>query len=216
MNGTFMFGEDRLGADQDFYQTYVRLGGRRLTPTAVQTTVLAICGRLGRDYDDPALFDSFPSLAAAVRRYGGVPDEDAIHIESVIAAHEVGQVPSWAATTLKALAATHEVGVVSNVWAGAHHWFEELGRTGVTESCRIMVFSSELGSIKPSPMPFLLALRKLGREPGEVLFVGDSLERDIRPAKAIGMATAWVGGHDGHEAVDLRIDTIAELLSYKA
>jgi hypothetical protein len=38
------------------------------------------------------------------------------------------------------------------VWARAHHWTEELGRTGVTESCRIVVFSSEVGSIKPSPI----------------------------------------------------------------
>ena len=216
MNGTFMFGEDRLGADQDFYQTYRRLGGRTLSSIAVQKTVLSICERLGLDYDNPALFDSFPSLADAVRRYGGVLSEDAIHIENVIAAHEVGQVPNWAAATLKSLARTHDVGVVTNVWARAHHWNDELGRTGITESCRCMVFSSELGSIKPSQVPFLSALRALAQEPQEVLFVGDSLERDIRPARALRMATVRVGRNGGREEADFRVDTIADLESFIA
>jgi putative hydrolase of the HAD superfamily len=125
----------------------------------------------------------------------------------------VGQVPSWAAATLKNIARTHDVGVVSNVWARAHHWNEELGRTGVTESCHCMVFSSELGSIKPSPAPFLSALRALAREPEDVLFVGDSLERDIRPARALKMATVWVARDGGREEADFRVDTIADLES---
>lgn len=48
--------------------------------------------------------------------------------------------------------------------------------------------------------------------PQDVLFVGDSLERDIAPAKALGMATCWVtacGG--GADVADFCIPSIAAL-----
>jgi len=47
------------------------------------------------------------------------------------------------------------------------------------------------GCKKPAPDAFLLALRKLGTEPAETLLIGDSLRRDIAPAHALGMITAY-------------------------
>ena len=44
--------------------------------------------------------------------------------------------------------------------------------------------------MKPSKRPFQLALRKLHLDPGEVLFVGENPERDIKGAKSFGMKTA--------------------------
>jgi HAD superfamily hydrolase (TIGR01509 family) len=197
--------------DMNGYRTYLNLGGSRMTRTRVQEAVLSICRGLGRDYQDPTLFDSFPSLATAVAQYGDLIEDEALLIEHVIAAHEVGQVPDWAAATLRHLADTHTVGVVSNVWAKGHHWSAELRRAGVTESCRCIVFSSDLGCIKPSPRPFLSALSSLALAPEEVLFVGDSLERDVRPARSLGMATAWISQNGDREEADLRIGNIAEL-----
>ena len=40
MNGTFMFGGDRFGPEQDFAATYHALGGRRLAAQVVQDGVL--------------------------------------------------------------------------------------------------------------------------------------------------------------------------------
>jgi len=47
------------------------------------------------------------------------------------------------------------------------------------------------GAKKPAPDAFLLALRKLGTHPSETLLVGDSIRRDIAPAKELGMITAY-------------------------
>jgi len=47
------------------------------------------------------------------------------------------------------------------------------------------------GAKKPAPDAFLLALEKLGTKPSETLLVGDSIRRDIAPAKELGMITAY-------------------------
>lgn len=43
---------------------------------------------------------------------------------------------------------------------------------------------------KPHPVPFKAALKRLGLKPWQVLFVGDSISRDMRGAKSVGMKTA--------------------------
>jgi hypothetical protein len=45
--------------------------------------------------------------------------------------------------------------------------------------------------VKAHPRPFLLAARKMREKPRNILFVGDSPQRDIRGAQEIGMETAW-------------------------
>ena len=216
MNGTFMFGQDRFGETEDFYSTYRTIGGYRLTPEAVQSSVIATCAGLTRDYQNPDLVESFPALSEGVRRYGKVPDDHIPEIEAVIATHEVGCIPHWASETLCRLSKTHKIAIVSNVWAAASHWTNELSRSGVANVCSGLIFSSDLGCIKPSPKPFLAALHLLSARPQEALFVGDSPERDIRPARALGMGTAWVANAGTEVAADIRIATIADLESIYA
>ena len=43
MNGTFMFGHDRLGPEEDFYQTYQAVGGRSLEKHAVTSIMRSTC-----------------------------------------------------------------------------------------------------------------------------------------------------------------------------
>jgi putative hydrolase of the HAD superfamily len=45
---------------------------------------------------------------------------------------------------------------------------------------------------KPNELPFILAIGKLGLKPDEILFVGDSLKRDIKPARKLGMKTLLI------------------------
>jgi putative hydrolase of the HAD superfamily len=52
------------------------------------------------------------------------------------------------------------------------------------------------GAKKPAPDAFLLALRKLGTSPSETVLVGDSIRRDIAPAKELGMITAYAAYGD--------------------
>jgi putative hydrolase of the HAD superfamily len=66
-----------------------------------------------------------------------------------------------------------------------------LRRTGLSEFFDHVISYDMTGAKKPAPDAFLLALEKLGTRPPETLLVGDSLRRDIAPARALGMITAY-------------------------
>jgi len=71
---------------------------------------------------------------------------------------------------------------------------KKLKLIGFVESCFDLVVSTvELGSVKPDPKPFLVALEKLQLKPEEVLFVGDRVTTDVMGAKGVGMKTCLVG-----------------------
>ena len=63
----------------------------------------------------------------------------------------------------------------------------ELAAAGLAGRFAVVLFSSDLGIQKPDPKIFRHALAGLGIEPGGALFIGDSYENDIAPARALGM-----------------------------
>jgi HAD superfamily hydrolase (TIGR01549 family) len=56
----------------------------------------------------------------------------------------------------------------------------------------VLLVSEEVGSAKPDPAIFHLALRELGVAPARALYVGDSLESDLRGAEAAGLDFVWM------------------------
>jgi putative hydrolase of the HAD superfamily len=60
---------------------------------------------------------------------------------------------------------------------------------GIAQRLDVAVFSSEVGWRKPHPAIFARALEAVGVEPGQTLFVGDTLATDIAGASALGMHT---------------------------
>jgi HAD superfamily hydrolase (TIGR02253 family) len=72
---------------------------------------------------------------------------------------------------------------------------------------------------KPSKRPFMLALRKLGLRPDECVMVGDSLKRDIAPAKRLGFVAVFAryGGNNepAKAKPDYIINSIADILKLK-
>lgn len=70
---------------------------------------------------------------------------------------------------------------------------------------------------KPSPKPFLKALELLGREPREVLMVGDWPERDMIGASGVGIRTVFARYGDTfgttESGADYEIDDIQEVLA---
>ncbi len=212
MNGTFMFNHDRLGSGEDFFATYRKIGGHRLVAHEVRELVLRTCDSLRRAYDDPACFESFPSLLDAVMTDSGLHGADAQDIANVIAAHEVGQVPAWSARTLQTLATTHPLALVTNVWAPQEAWRDVFTHSNVSNVFQHQAFSSSIGVVKPSPRLFLLALHAMKVDPTAALFIGDSIERDIHPAKQLGFSTVLVGSNGRDAEADLVVSSIAELL----
>ena len=211
MNGTFMFGGDRFGPAEDYYASYQTVGGMKLSQAEVRAAVDACYCAFLQDYANLELVECFPSLASHVAAHADVPVSEREAIAMTIAHHEVGKVPSWAAQAIRRVAQRSVVAVVSNVWAPSRHWHAELAASGIAASLGAAVFSTEVGAIKPSPRPFVAALQAVGVSPQEALFVGDSVERDIYPAKKLGMSTCLVGRPESKGAADFSIHSIGEL-----
>jgi len=63
---------------------------------------------------------------------------------------------------------------------------------GVLDFVDFAGISGVVGYEKPDPRIFEVATEALSIKPSEVLHVGNRLDTDVRPAKAMGMKTAWV------------------------
>ena len=57
-----------------------------------------------------------------------------------------------------------------------------------------VIESAAVGIRKPDPALFALAVERLGEEPANCYVIGDSYEKDIRPAKKLGCKTVWLKG----------------------
>lgn len=106
-----------------------------------------------------------------------------------------------------------ELGVVSN---GCGNVEKLCADFGYAPFLSVVVDSRCVGLFKPDPAIFVHAAERLGRAPREILMVGDSFDRDIRPAKQIGMKTAWLEGVETRPCpdpalIDLRLGTLADL-----
>ncbi len=195
MNGTFMFGGDRFGPEQDFAATYRALGGRHLPARVVQDGVLACFETLGVIYDDSARCDAFPAVLETLRDLPTtrhLPENELQLLERVIADHELGTVPDTYARALKRLAATHRLGVIANIISRKEPWLREFARAGVLSLFATTVFSSDSRSVKPSRKLFEHALSVIQVPKSEVVFVGDSLRCDIGGAAGAGLASIWI------------------------
>lgn len=83
------------------------------------------------------------------------------------------------------------LGIVTHGWTVKQA--EKLVRLGLVPYLdpRAVFISDQIGISKPNPKLYATAVRDLGLEPQEVMYVGDSPEHDIAPPKSIGMVTVW-------------------------
>ena len=106
-----------------------------------------------------------------------------------------------------------ELGVISNGCGNVERLCVDFGYTPYLS---VIVDSRRVGLYKPDPAIFIYAAEKLGGDPGTMMMVGDSFDRDVRPAKKAGMRTAWLEGVAARECpdpslVDLRLRRLADL-----
>ncbi|MGH2793571.1 MAG: HAD family hydrolase [Actinomycetota bacterium] len=91
--------------------------------------------------------------------------------------------------TLRTLAERYELACITNHFSWVRERAEEAGFGDLIGAWAI---SAEVGAEKPDPELFRSALRDAGTTPDRVAMVGDRLDRDIAPAKSLGMRTIWV------------------------
>jgi putative hydrolase of the HAD superfamily len=107
----------------------------------------------------------------------------------------------------------YRLGLVSNFYGNLATLCKEAGLAG---SLDVILDSAQIGISKPDPGIFRTALERLRLDPGKVIFVGDSYERDMIPAREAGMKTIWLKGPNPRipsnaGPVDAWISSLSEL-----
>jgi 2-haloacid dehalogenase len=92
--------------------------------------------------------------------------------------------------TVRALAKKFPLALITNGIAAVQR--RRFAASPLTAYFRAVVISEEAGVAKPDPRIFAPALRKLGLEAGDVLYVGDSVTSDMAAARNAGMDFCWL------------------------
>lgn len=133
--------------------------------------------------------------------------------------HSEDEVPyPDAESTLTALRQKgYHLGIIANQMPGT---VQRLEKWGLRQFFDVIAASAELGCAKPEREIFEKALALAHCAPKESVMVGDRLDNDIIPAKAMGMTTVWVknglaqyqAAALGNGVADHQIGALKELL----
>ena len=83
------------------------------------------------------------------------------------------------------------VGIITHGWTVKQA--EKLVRLGLLPYLdpAAVTISDQIGISKPNPKLYQAALRNLGLEPAQAMYVGDSPEHDVAPPRSLGWRTVW-------------------------
>lgn len=94
-----------------------------------------------------------------------------------------------AAACLEKLHGKYKIGIIANQSPGTK---DRLAWYGLLKYIDLVIASAEEGVSKPDRKIFELALERAGCSPCEAVMIGDRIDNDIAPAKAMGFHTVWV------------------------
>jgi putative hydrolase of the HAD superfamily len=114
-----------------------------------------------------------------------------LEIEFWRAAMQMRPEPNVAAALDQVAARGLPMGVVSNSSFSGRALQDELERHGLAGHLAFVIASADYGVRKPHPRLFEAAAGRLGLEPRDVWFIGDSLANDMVGAAAPGMGRIW-------------------------
>jgi HAD superfamily hydrolase (TIGR01549 family) len=117
---------------------------------------------------------------------------------------------------VRGLHGRYRLGVIANQSAGTVRRLAERDLGGYFD---LVIGSAEAGVRKPDPAIFRLALEKAGCRAEQAVMIGDRIDNDVAPARALGMRTVHVrqGGsgrqrpRSPQETPDAAVDTLAEV-----
>jgi HAD superfamily hydrolase (TIGR01509 family) len=122
---------------------------------------------------------------------------------------------AWSRNVLAALEPRLKIGVVSNFYGNLARILDDADFTGLIAA---LADSGRLGLYKPDLTIYYAALAMLGFPASATVMVGDSLNKDIAPAQALGMKTVWlrhrevaVADECARSHADFTITSLAEL-----
>jgi len=101
------------------------------------------------------------------------------------------RIDEYARSVLEKLHGKYKLGIVSN-FAIPECVFRLLERDGLVRFFAVVVVSGAVNKRKPRPEIFQRALEELGVDAESVVFVGDTLDADIKGPKSMGMKTIYI------------------------
>ena len=110
----------------------------------------------------------------------------------------------------------YKLGIIANQTAGTA---QRLENWGLLKYFDVVAASAELGVSKPNKLIFEKAIELAGVPAYNAVMVGDRLDNDIIPAKAMGMKTVWIRkGLSIYQNIEFRkniadwvVDTLSDL-----
>jgi putative hydrolase of the HAD superfamily len=103
---------------------------------------------------------------------------------------KVGKVePNIAETLTKLKELGVKLGIVSNTFVNGSSLEKHLEQLGILDFFSVRVYSYEFDFRKPDTRIFEAAAERIGEKLENILFVGDRIDKDIKPARKTGMNT---------------------------
>ena len=90
---------------------------------------------------------------------------------------------------LKTLSEKYKLGIIANQPEGLN---ERLEKFGILKYFSYVISSFDVGIMKPDYRIFKSALETAGCKGEDAFMIGDRIDNDIIPAKALGMKTVWI------------------------
>lgn len=87
----------------------------------------------------------------------------------------------------------YKIGLISNI---ATPDYDIIRRLNLQKYFDTIIYSYEVGLVKPDSEIYLLCLKNLNISPSRVLMIGDSLENDVIGAKKVGINSIWISNGD--------------------
>ncbi len=80
-----------------------------------------------------------------------------------------------------------KLGIVSNTFVNSSSLEKHLGQEGILDFFTVRIYSYEFDFRKPDARIFRIAAEKIGEKMEDITFVGDRIDKDIKPAIKCGM-----------------------------
>jgi putative hydrolase of the HAD superfamily len=104
----------------------------------------------------------------------------------------------------------YPLGILSNGFPEIQE--RKLQNMGMAANFKFKIYSGEVGAMKPSPEIFEAAMTRCGANADEIVFVGDSLDDDVKGAKAMGWKTIHFNPSAGQsDGADVEIRDLLDL-----
>jgi FMN phosphatase YigB (HAD superfamily) len=105
----------------------------------------------------------------------------------------------------------YKLGLVSNI---GNPKLDRIRGTEMQRYFNSIIYSYEVGAVKPDPKLFLACIKELCVEPEEALMVGDNLNADIRAAETLGIKGVLVDRENRHPEIKQRVLALSELAKF--